>query len=415
MSLAKTTAMSLTVTVFKMLSALFVNKAIAVFIGPSGLAAIGQFQNFIQLAMTLGQGGINAGVTKYTSEYANEDSKLQSLLSTALIISFSCSVCVGLCLIFLSDYLSSYLLDNAKYSYIFFIFGFTLIFFVFNSILLSILNGLKETVFWFKINIIQSFLSVFLTTLLIYLFALDGAFIALVVNQSVVFFILFLLLRGHPIIKFKSILNGVDKLFVNKLAKFSFAALTSALIVPFSHIFIRDYIITQLGVDEAGYWQGIWYISSMYLMVITSTLSVYYLPKLSEVKDKLLLRYEIRKGLSIFIPIASLMAILVYFCKDLIISILFTEQFLPMGELFMWQMVGDVLKIASWFFGYLMLAKARMKTFMICEIMFSFLFIFLSINFIDNFGLIGITYAYTLNYLLYLIFSFFITKKEFSI
>ena len=62
-------------------------------------------------------------------------------------------------------------------------------------------------------------------------------------------------------------------------------AITSALTVPVSHMIVRNYIGENLSWDDAGYWQGIWYISTMYLMVITTSLSVYYLPKLSEIQD----------------------------------------------------------------------------------------------------------------------------------
>ena len=76
MTLIKTSVLSFIATAIKMLSMLAINKAVAVFIGPTGLALIGQFQNFTQLGMTVAQGGINAGVTKYTAEYGRESDQL---------------------------------------------------------------------------------------------------------------------------------------------------------------------------------------------------------------------------------------------------------------------------------------------------------------------------------------------------
>ena len=61
-----------------------------------------------------------------------------------------------------------------------------------------------------------------------------------------------------------------------------------------------------------------------------------------------------------------------------------------------------------------MLAKAMTKIFIYTEIVFSTLFVLLSILFVNNFGLIGITYAFSLNYFLYLVVMIFIFRKRFE-
>ncbi|EJG0004581.1 O-antigen flippase, partial [Vibrio parahaemolyticus] len=45
MNLIKTSFLTLIATAIRLISGLVINKAISVFIGPSGLALIGQFQN----------------------------------------------------------------------------------------------------------------------------------------------------------------------------------------------------------------------------------------------------------------------------------------------------------------------------------------------------------------------------------
>ncbi|HBC6705092.1 TPA: O-antigen flippase, partial [Proteus mirabilis] len=99
MTLIKTSILSLIATFFKMLSGLIINKAISVYIGPAGLAIIGQFQNFSQLVLIAAQGAINNGVVKYTAEYGKESKLLPILFSTALRISLITSISIGLLLI----------------------------------------------------------------------------------------------------------------------------------------------------------------------------------------------------------------------------------------------------------------------------------------------------------------------------
>jgi len=242
---------------------------------------------------------------------------------------------------------------------------------------------------------------------------LMGALYALVVNQSVIFFVTLGFVVKSSWFKLEYFKQGLDKESLVKLGKYSIMALTSAMTVPLSHLVVRNYIGENLSWDDAGYWQGIWYISTMYLMIVTTSLSVYYLPRLSEIQDNKELRREILNGYKIIMPIVSVLAIGIYLSKELVIRIAFTDEFFPMIELFAWQLIGDVIKIASWLLGYLMLAKAMTRIFIYTEILFSVLFVVLSIVFIEMFGLVGATYAFSLNYFLYLIMMICIFRKRF--
>lgn len=412
MTLIKTSVLNFIVTVIKIISGIIINKAIAVYIGPSGLALIGQFQNFTQLVMTFAQGAINKGITKYTAEYAKEETKLSILFSTASKISMFSSVLVSVGVLIFYQHAASFILKDESYAYVFLIFGFTLILFVINGFLLSVINGLKEIKTWVKINILQSVYSLFFTTLLIFWLGLNGALIALVTNQSVVLFIVIWMLREHPIIKIKNFRSGFDGTEAKKLAGFAVMAMTTAATVPISHLLVRNYIGEHLGWEAAGYWQAMWYISTMYLMVVTTTLSIYYLPRLSEIKSKIELRKELLLGYKVIMPIVIAMSIAVFILKDFIIWFLFTEEFSSIRSLFLWQLVGDVLKLSAWLLSYLMLAKAMTKKFVVTEIVFNLSFVFLSFFLVNEFGLIGMSYAFAFNYFLYLIMMVLVTKKQ---
>ncbi|MFG7351465.1 O-antigen translocase [Shewanella oncorhynchi] len=414
MTLIKTSVLTFISTAIKLLTALVINKAVAIYIGPSGLALVGQFQNFMTLAMTAAQGAINSGVTKYSAEYGKESDRLPILFSTASKISLVTSMIVGAGTIIFSNYISLQFLKTESYSYIFIIFGFSIVLFVLNSLLLSILNGIKEVKTWVVINVIQSLYSLVFTTLLIVFLGLDGALIAMVTNQSVIFFIVLWKLRRHQIIKLESFKHVFSKVEAKKLSSFAAMALTSAVTVPVSHLIIRNHIGETISWEAAGHWQAIWYISTMYLMVVTTALSTYYLPRLSEISNKVELRKELLSGYKIIMPIVLVMSLSIFLLKDFIIWLLFTQEFAPMRELFMWQLIGDVMKLAAWLLAYLMLAKAMTKTFIITEIMFSLFFVLLSIWFVNQYGLIGISYSFALNYTLYLITMIKVTKSEWS-
>ena len=414
MALIKTSILSFIATAIKLASVFIINKAVSIYIGPSGLALIGQFQNFSQLSMIVAQGGLSTGITKYTAEYGKDSKRLPILLSTAARISLIASLIVGSVIIIFASDASKLFLKSEEYGYIFIIFGFTIILFVLNNFLLAVLNGLKEVELWAKINITQSIYGVIFTSLLIIFLGLDGALIALVTNQSIIFFLIIWMLRKHDGFKLSIFTTKFDKNEAKKLAGFAAMALTTAVTVPVSHLIVRNYIGESISWEDAGYWQAIWYISSMYLMVVTSTLGIYYLPRLSEITDRFELRKELWQGYIIILPIVFVMALSIFLLKDVVISVVFTEQFMPMRELFLWQLVGDFFKLAAFLLAYLLLAKAMTKTFIVTEVAFNLSYVLLSIWFVDNYGLVGMTYSFALNYLLYFITMIFVTRKHWA-
>ena len=411
MTLIKTSVLNGISTVIKLVSAFVINKVIAIYIGPSGLAIVGQLQSFTSIITTFSNGAISSGIVKYTAEYQTMEQK-QKIFSSSIVISLVCSLIISIVLFGFSDYLSELILKDIQYSSVFIIFGATIFLFALNMVLISILNGQKEIKKYVLVNIAGSIFSLVFTSILIMQLNLMGALYAMVLNQSVMFFVTLAFVIKSSWFKLEYFKQGLDKESLSKLSKYSLMAIVSALTVPVSHLIIREYIGENLGWDSAGYWQGIWYISTMYLMLVTTTLGVYYLPRLSEIQDNKELRKEIFSGYKIIMPIVILASLIIFLLKEYVILIAFSKDFMPMMELFAWQLIGDVIKIASWLLAYLMLAKAMTKVFIYTEVLFSALFVGLSILFVDKFGLVGITYAYSLNYFLYLIMMIFIFRKR---
>jgi len=404
MTLIKTSILSFIATVIKMLAGLVINKAVAVYIGPSGLAIVGQFQNFSQLAMAAAQGAINSGVTKYAAEYGKDGERIPILFSTASKISLVSSVIVGVGIILFSRYASEYFLKSEDYTYVFVIFGFTIVLFVINNLLLAIINGLKEIKTWVMINITQSIYSLIFTTLLIVFLGLDGALIALVTNQSVILLIVIWMLRKHQVINAANFKSAFNKTEAKKLSCFALMTMITLVTVPLSLVIVRNLITSEGGLLDAGYWQGIWYLSSMSLLIFMTVIKVYFLPKLSETKSRRELRFEIKRGLALFLILAMLCFITIYLLKEWIVLLLFSEEFLPMIDLFVWQLIGDFLKLAGTFFGILLAAKAKHVRVVFINVLFSILFVLLVYFYFDRMGLEGVVYAHFINNILYLFF-----------
>lgn len=407
MTLIKTSILSAISTVIKVIAGFVSIKVLAVYVGPSGLALMGQMQNFISMMSSVASAGVNSGVVKYTAEHYEDDEIKQKIWSSALKISLVLIIPMAIAIIFLADFISMKLLNTTEYGSIFIVFAVSIVFFVLNGLMTSILNGQKEIKRLTILNIVGSLFGLAVTIALVTQYELYGALIAGIISQSIVFFVTLAFVLKSSWFRLSMFLGSMDKEYKNKLLKYSAMALVSATMIPLSHMYVRDYIGTHIGWDEAGYWQAIWRISETYLMLITTTLGVYYLPKLSSIKDKSELRTELLYGYKIIMPIVIITALGIYLFRDFIIHILFTEKFSPMAELFLYQLIGDVIKIAAWLLGYIMVAKAMTKLFIFSEIFFVWSFVGFVVLFVNMHGLIGVTMAFLVNYIIYMIFLYF--------
>jgi len=410
MTLIKTSVLSFIATIFKVLSGLVVTKTIAIYIGPSGLAMIGQFQNFVELIRLASQAAINNGVVKYTASYKDEES-LKSLFSTSMRITITCSAIIGVILVVFSDYFSLYILKSKDYSYILKILGFSIVFFSLNNLILSILNGLKEIKTFILINIIQSIYSLIFTSLLIIYFSFEGALLAMVTNQSFIFIILVWMIRKHKLIKISSFTKEFNSLEAVKLSKFAVLGIISSILYPLYLIYVRNLLIEDIGIDLAGIWQGMYYISITLSGIVFTTLSTYYLPKLSEVDNKKMLYKELFSAYIFIGPLLFIGLVIVFLLKDFIILVLFTENFLEMKELFLYQLIGDFFRIMAFLLTTIVVAKAKIKIAIYSELFFYSINAMIVYYMINNYGLIGTSYAHAISYMLYFVYGIIIFKR----
>lgn len=388
-------------------------KIVAVLIGPSGMALTGQLQNLIGIIQPFSSLGMDGGVTKYIAEYKDDDLRRKQIVSTSFRILIICSLLLTLVLTLFPKTISLYILGNDHYWGVVFVLGLGTLFFALNTRLLAILNGLKKYPLIVRINIATSILSLLFSLALVYFFRVYGALLSLVISQSIILLYTLYFIKKNNALKWSLAdwLDNYDGATLKRLLKFTLMSATSILAVPLVQMSIRNYLTEKISLEAAGIWEGINKLSNLYLGVIISTLGIYYLPRLSEIKNKQELRKEIFLVYKFLTPVLLFGVTLVFIFKDIIISVLYSSEFHEMRILFFPQLAGDVFKILSWILAYQMLAKAMMRTFIISELLFGLTNFIASSFFVNFYGLIGVSYGYALNYFLYLLFNILVFRK----
>lgn len=411
MNLLKTSVLNGVAVLIKTATMFILNKILAVYVGPTGYAAIGQFQNFIQMVTTFAGSAINTAVIKYTAEYYEDEHRQQSIWRTAGSIVLIFSLLFSILILIFQKQLSIYIFHTDANQSVFVWFAVFLTFFTFNAFFLAILNGKKEVLRLVIANIVGSLFSLVITSVLAIKYNLYGALIALSIYQSLAFFATLFLCYKANWFRLTYLFGKIDTDIAKKFVAFALMALVSAICVPLSQMVIRSYLTYEYGLTYAGYWEAMIRLSAAYLMLVTTTLGVYYLPRLSELSKIQEIKLEVYLGYKFIFPLAVVGALAVYLLRDWIIVILFTKSFLPMRDLFFWQVIGDSLKIGSWILAYLMLSKAMTKLFITTEIIFAIMSILLTYLCTQVFGFEGVSIAHLLNYGMYwAVMSFFVFK-----
>lgn len=412
MNLVKTSLLNGIAVVVKVASALVLNKILAVYVGPAGYAVIGQFQNAVSIVVSLAGGLVATGVTKTTAQYHDDEGKQHAVWQTAIRFSLAASLLAGLSILFLADWFSALILHNSEMSGVFVCLALSLPALAISNLLLAIINGKKEIGIYVLANIFGSLISLLVTGSLAYAFGLYGALVAFTINPAILLLSTAAMVTRCHWFKVKNLWGGVNDKVLRELAGFGLMGLTTALSVPITYMLIRDYLVITLGLDAAGYWQASWKISEIYLMLITSTLTVYYLPRLAEIRSADDLKSEIIKVYRFVMPIVIVGSLTIYLLRDYIIGVLFTSEFMPMRDLFAWQLTGDVIKIGAFVLAYIMLGRAMVKIYVVTEVTFCGLFYLLTWLFVNIWDLQGVAMAYAVNYAMYWVCMIFLVRSE---
>jgi PST family polysaccharide transporter len=398
MNLIKTSLLSAVATTVKIIALLGINKILALHVGVGGYAVIGQFQNLVQIISTVANGAISTGVTKYTAEYYDEPEKRNLIWKAATTIALVSSLLTVLVLVSFKEKLATNFLNDPKYANVFIWLAFSLIALVFNTLLLSVLNGLKQIKPFVIAGILGSILSFIIIGYFSWKYKLYGALVALSIYQGIGLITTIFVCYGTKWFRFSQLFGKYNADAGKKLFSFALMSIVSATAMPLCSIMVRRLLIDRFGIEYAGIWEGMSRVSSAYMLFLTSILAVYYLPRLSEIKNKAIFQFEIKRGLQLLIFIAIFASGTIFLFRSKVILILFSSDFQPMSELFAYQMIGDVVKVCSWLLGYVLLSKAMLRTFVAAEIVFSLTFYGLVYMLADKHNFAGVSLAYLINY-----------------
>jgi O-antigen/teichoic acid export membrane protein len=388
-------------------------KIISVYLGTSGMALLGSFRNFTAMIKSVATLGLNNSLIKLLVENKNNQKELSTIYSTFFWIFFIVSIFVGGTTVLFAKEFSELIFFKTNFSNVIRFFGLLMPLIVINAFWISIYNGFEQ---FKKIIIIQIISNVIIfgcTTFLIYSKNNIGGLYAIAFGELVMFLLTFgFVLKDKSHFKF-DLQKIIAKSHFSVIKKFSVMALLSALIVPLTLIIIRNYIVKTHSIADAGIWDATNKISTFYMSVFNSGLSLYYMPKLASLKSDSDFKIELKSFFKVFVPLFFLMLVIIFAFKDLLLNLMFTKDFIKVKQVLLWQLLGDLFRIMTLAFGYQILVKSRLKEYFIIELFFNITYLILSLYLVKTYSFQGALQSYFCASFFTLLVVLFIFRKIF--
>lgn len=398
---------------FKILFGLILFKLISVYLGPEGLGKLGHFITLITFLFVFSGGGIQNGIVKYVAEYKGFNKKIVDFLKVVVSYSLIFSLIITFIFLIFSKDISSFIFKTDKYYYVIILLSFIHLFMTFNNIVKSVANGFKETRIFVKSEIIGIILAIPIIYILIKEYNFTGAIFSLMIIYIATFIPSFYYYKKSM---YSKLLNCSINFKYNysKLYKFSIMTLVTAIVWPIVEITIRQMIIDNVGYELAGIWQASLKLSHVYLGFFGIFLASYFVPIISPEKNI----FNIKKKILIYSLYLVLLYIfgagVFYIYRNFFIELLFSNEFNLLSDVIYLQLIGDMFKILSFIIGFVYVAKAFIKLYIVMEITQAILLISITkYLYLNDLNFISIYQAYIVSNITFYTITLIVTYKYF--
>ena len=401
MSLARASIWTAGSTLIKIGAGLLVVKLLALAYGPSGIGQAGNFRQLVTVLGVLSGAGIFNGVTKYIAEHHEDADKRRSILGTSSTIILLFSTLLAIIFLLFSTQISVLLFGHDSYREVIVAVAFIQMGIGYANYFLAILKGYRDASGNALAIVAGSLIGVAAYYLCLRLWGYGGALAGLALVPALIIFPALIIMLRRKRFPLSDLKPAWDRAIASHLGKFTLMALMTAVTLPVAYILMRNLLADRYSWDAVGMWVGVTSISDAYLQFITASFSVYLLPTLARLQEKTAIRREIIKSLKFVLPAVAVASFMVWLLRDFAIWLLFSDQFTGMRELFAWQLAGDVLKVGAYVFGYLVIAKAALRFYILTEVTQFVLLTLSAYWLIPAHGAVGAAQAYMVTYIIY--------------
>ena len=415
-SIFKATSLFGGVQVYQILIQIIKSKFVAVLLGPAGVGIMGLYQSGLQLVQQISSMGLAQSAVRDVSE-ANGSNDLQRIAKTVTVVRKLVWITGLLGLIIVaccSPLLSKFSFGNYDYTIPFIILSVTLLLDQLSAGQKVVLQGMRRLKDLAKCAAFGVTFGLITSVPLYYWLGIDGIVPTLILNS-----ICSLILSWFYSKKIK-----IEKVNVTPKQTFEQGKqmLVMGVSLSLSGIFasivsyaIRGFIQGNGGVEEVGLYQAGFVIMTTYVGMVMNAIATDYYPRLAAInKDDEKCREAVSQQGEIGTVILAPMLTCCLVFMPFVLQLLYSDKFLAANEYISWACLGMMLRLAAWVISFLFVAKAESRLYIINELSANLYYLVFSLLGYKFFGLTGLGIAFLLEYVVYFLQCYFITRNRYN-
>ena len=415
--IVKATSLFGGVQVFSILISIIRSKAIALFVGPTGMGIIGLLTSTLAVIGEFTKLGLDTTAVKEIAFATNNNAKerVPIVVSSLHKLIWFTGLLGVIVTLLASPLLSKFAFDNYDYTLAFIWISISLLFNQLAHGKIAILQGFRRLALLAKANLLGNFVGLLVTLPLYYFLKID-AIVPVIIITSIISLVFSWWYSRK--IKIEQVNLSVKEAFTEgrEMIELGFMLSLRGAITLSSVYVLQIFISHYGGVDQVGFYAAGFVILNAYVGLIFNAMRTDYFPRLSAIINN---EDQVRDTVKHQAIIALLVVtpIIVWFLlgAPLIIKILYSKTFLLILGMVSWGVLSTVFKSVSWSMGYVILAKGDSKLFITTALVFNTLFVVICGLGYYFLGLKGLGIGLLVYYVIHFLVVKWITFKRYNL
>lgn len=176
-----------------------------------------------------------------------------------------------------------------------------------------------------------------------------------------------------------------------------FAFMITSSLPGLSKLLVQARIGQTMGLEPSGHYQAAWSISMQYLGFALTAMATDYYPRLTQgLHDRQGTNALVNDQALVGLLLAGPIVIAIAAVAPLVLSLFYSAEFADAAGLLRWQVLGDLLKVAGWPLGFVLLAGSEARLFLLTQTTWALAYVGMSFALIPRFGLeaTGMAFAF---------------------
>lgn len=389
-------------------------KAMAVMLGPGGLAVMTAYALIEQIARSFAQLGVSSsGVREIAAAVSSGDGT--HIARTALIlkrVSIACAILGAAILVVASAQISSISFGNDLHSTAIAWLSLALFCTVLTGGQGALLQGTRHIKELAQLSVLGGFISLSTSIPLVYLYGEAGVVPSMIVaaatsSAAAWWFSRKIKTDAPPVL---TIMETARE--SSSLLRLGLAFMISGLLTQLAAYVVRVIVMREMNLDAAGMYQAAWTLGGLYIGFILNTLGTDFYPRLvGTIEDHTESNQLVNEQALVSFLFALPGVLLTITLSQPVIILFYSAEFIKAADILIWICLGMALRVISYPLGYIVIAKNKQKLFLGVDGAWTGINILLTWVCLHIWGIEGVGIAYSLSYVFHTLLLYPIARN----